>query len=282
MGITISPGVQYGAPFQAILAPGAGRYRDYCFPEPGYVVANLTQQVSGQRQGNGGEAGPTFARALYTADPGTPPPFVYNGVNTLVINATAGPAGQSFCFGCLCPRLAPSFITTDDCAVTRMYWIMAINQPPANANTDFGGYVMQVNSATPDMRLIAGIPGFGFQYASMSIVNFRIQGPNGLITIPLTAAPFDCSLLHIFELRLIPSTSVQWAFLQAFIDSVPVSLGAALNSSWAPGTNLPPLAISGGKLAFGPGVINNSLQGVGSLLLQQLRVISAPTFQDLF
>jgi hypothetical protein len=189
-------------------------------------------------------------------------------------------AGQGFACICLQPRLNPSFITTDDLAFTRIIWVgMAMGNPVGGAATDVGGYVIQANSATPDMRLMSGgIPGFGFQFPTQSTIQFVIRGPNGLVTLAIPQ--ISDLLLHTYELRILPSTRANYATLQAFVDGVPLAL-PALSSSWAPGTNLPPLLIVGGKLGFAPGLVNNCLASA-NLLINQLRVIQAPTLQDCF
>jgi hypothetical protein len=285
MGISIAPGVAYGFPFVPIVSPGNGRARDYSFPEPGFLVPNLTQQVSGQRQGNGGEGGPTFARTVYTADPGTPTgPVALNGVSMIAIVSGAA-AGQAYSFGgSLFPRLSPSLITADDQAFTRVIWNMCAGNAPGAANTDFGGYIVQPGSSTPDMRLMSGgILGFGFQISALGVggINLVIRGPNGLITLNLPT--LDSSILHALEMLILPGTRTNYAQLQAFADGVPIVL-PALSSSWAPGTNLPPLAIVGNRLGFSPGVINNCLAGANLLLnaTAGLRVMTAPTLQDLY
>lgn len=285
MGISISPGVAYGAPYVPIASPGDGRFRDYSFPEPAYLVPTLTQQVSGARQGNGGELGPTFARTIYTADPGQPTgPVASLGISVIAILSGAA-AGQSFSFGgSLFPRLNPSLISNDEQSYTRVIWNMAIGNPPGGAATDVGGYIVQPGSSTPDMRVRAGgINGFGFQFSSMGVggINFIIRGPNGLVTQNIPG--LDSSFLHVLELYILPGTRTSFAQLQVFADGAPVVL-PALSSSWAPGTNLPPLAINGNRLGFSPGVINNCGAAANVLLnaTAGLRVITAPTFQDLF
>jgi hypothetical protein len=278
MGISVA----LGGPFSAVSQPGAGRYRDYCFPEPAFLVASLTQTVSGRRPGSDGSTGfPLFGRAVYTADPGSNilGPTAYNGVNVATMLSGAA-AGQSNACICLVPRLNPSFIATDEIAYTRIIWLMAIGNAPGAVNTDFGGYVVQAASATPDMRLMSGgILGFGFQFPSLTSVQFVVRGPNGLVTLAMPSIT-DSTILHAYELRILPPTSTQFAQLQAFVDGAPLAL-PALSASWAVGTNLPPLAILGGKLGFAVGAVNNSL-AAANLLIQQLRVINAPTLADLF
>lgn len=285
MGTSIAPGVAYGGPFAPVTAPGAGRTRDYSFPEPGFLVPTLTQPVAGQRQGNGGEVGPTFARTIYTADPGQPTgPVASLGVSVIAILSGAA-AGQGFGFaGSLYPRLVPNLISYDDQAFTRVIWNMCIGNPPGGANTDVGGFIVTPAASAPDMRVMANATnGFGFQFSSMGVggINFVTRGANGLVTTNIPG--LDSSFLHALELIIIPGTRTSYAQLQCFADGVPVIL-PALSSSWAPGTNLPLLAVNANRLGFAPGVINNCL-AVTNLLLNAtagLRVVTAPTYQDLF
>lgn len=278
MGTSLA--VQFGGPYSATQLAGTGRFRDFSFPEPAYLQGSLSQTVAGQRQAAvGATAAPLFAKSVYTADPGSPTgPVAFNGVSVMAILSGAA-AGQSFACGCLCPRLNPSAITVDEFAYTRIIWIMALGNPPSGAATDVGGWVVPFASATPDMRSVAGgISGFGFQFQSMSQVQFFTRGPNGLVT---TAIPAMTDVnLHAYELRILPPTRTQYAQLQAFLDGAPIAL-PALSSSWAPGTNLMPLAISANRVGFAPGVINNC-GASANLLVQAHKTIVAPTFADLF
>lgn len=276
MGTSLA--VALGGQFSSIVSPGAGRYRDLSFPEPAWLAATLAQTVSGVRPGSNGATGfPLFAKTVYTADPGTPTgPVASLGINVMAILSGAA-AGQGYCCICLQPRLVPTPITVDEIAFTRIIWIMACGNPPANATTDIGGYVVIPNSATPDMRVMGGISGFGFQFSSMTTPQFVAQGPNGRILTPTAINDIN---YHAYELRIIPSTRTQYAQLQAFIDDVPFPL-PALSSSWAPGTNLPSPSITANKVGFGVGVINNCLASC-NLLINQVRIIQAPTLQDCF
>ena len=273
--------VALGNPFNASPLPGAGRWRDYCFPEPAFLGPTLNQQQAGIRPAsNGATAFPIFARTVYTADPGQPTgPVMFNGVNVMAVLSGAA-AGQGFACTCIQPRLTPTPLTVDDMAFNRIVFIgMGMGNPPGGAATDVGGYVVIPNSGTPDMRVMSGgISGFGFQFPTQSTVQFVIRGPNGLVTLAIPQ--INDLLLHTYEMRILPSTRTAYAQLQVFVDFVPLAL-PALSSSWAPGTNLPSIAITSNRMGFAPGLINNCLASA-NLLINQLRVIQAPTLQDCF
>lgn len=167
---------------------------------------------------------------------------------------------------------------------TRIVWIFCGSGIAPNAGLDFGLEFVQP-SALGSRILVDAVAGFGFRLADANTLQFIVRGPNGLVTVALTAAPFDLTTWHVLDIRIVsasgppafinPATLGPDATLTVRLDGQVLNLGA-LNSSWATGTNLPPTPLGAGSMGFVP-TMPFSPNPINNAWVYQLRFMQAPT-----
>lgn len=261
----------------ATLAPsGAGRFQDWIWP--GRLTAcgqGVTMDTScTSRNGSASQAGITlgFGGGINV------PVAVNAGVACVRMPCGPGAVGVAFRVPMLMLlRTTKQFISAayDDQAVYRYVWMFAGDGVAANAGQDFGLEFIQTGAAG-GARILADVGfGFGFRVADANVLQFIARGPNGLVTTPFTAAPFNTALWHTLDLRIKSATDTSEATLDLRLDDQVVNLGPA-NSSWAPGTNLPPSALVGAQVGFEAQLVS-AAGNVNNLYTHQLRFMTAPT-----
>lgn len=146
-------------------------------------------------------------------------------------------------------------------SATRIVWSFCGSGIAPNAGNDFGLEIVPIGGFGTGRILLDASPGIGFRLADANVLQLLIRGGNGLITVPLTAAPFDLTKWHVLDIRIV-SANIADATLTIRLDGVVQNIGA-LNSSWAVGSNLPRIAVNAATVGFmpclvcNPGVINN-------------------------
>lgn len=125
--------------------------------------------------------------------------------------------------------------------------------------------------------------GWGFQLVDANTVQFISRDGAGLVTTPITAAPFDVTLPHVYEMRIQQATTDAEAQMQVLIDGAPIALPLS-QSSWAPATRRLPPNINGsgsGGLGWNVWIINRGGQ-ICTLGCYQVRVVGAPSLLATF
>lgn len=261
------------------LSPGAGRMIDFLWPDPGNATATMRTRLmaasnaTGQTQANGAAIS-EIHDAIYEMD------YV-----TLTTAATAGSeAAVAFSGGVSVLHFNTKSnlgvpAPCNDMLVTRLYANMFIPQgasgPLNDGLHDFGFFLLKNGANLP---LSSNGQGFGFQIADAHTVQFISRDNTGVVTTPLTAAPFDCTVPHCYEMRITAATNSTDARLQALIDGAPVALPVS-QSSWAAATRrLPPNVTGGGGATLGwiPTLVNFAGQ-IATLGIHQVRIIVAPS-----
>jgi hypothetical protein len=251
------------------LSPGAGRYRDYCWPDPALNTSAPALNVGnriGASSPNGGKVG-------YGGGAGNDPLGVWKGVNCAQILSTAV-GGNAYVFDVMAMHvknvrqaIPPS---NDDEACYRIYCNMAAQNTP-NAGQEYG--FNMIRRDTNGRILQDNAWGFGIRFVDVNTAEMLINGPNGLVRFNVFAG--DVTAWHSYEFRVQSATATADATLQLRIDGVVVAL-AAVNSTWGAGTNLPGNVLSVGRSGFCATLQNNSGL-VNSLFVSALRFISGPT-----
>lgn len=267
--------VAYGGPFIPPGSGGAARYRSYIWPDPLQLAANAgaVQQSVGVR-GRMATGGPSNVFAGYGG--GNAVQIVNGMAGYAITNVLAGGGGYRF-QGNICQLktsrslIGPPF---DDQSVIRVWANLACSSgTPA---TQDQGLVL-VHPGGIAQRIIADLAiGFGFQIGQTGIVSFLIRGPNGLLTLPITAAPFDVTKHHTYEMWLVSASQSADANLSAFIDNVAVPL-PALSRSWGPGSNLPPSVFISGECNFAVQLTSDPKINGAVMHIQQLGIAWGPT-----
>lgn len=258
------------------VPPGAGRFRDWVWPDPAGLDANPTPFV-GDRLGATLVGNAPLAISIGFGGGTTTSVNVVNGADCASINST-GAAGAGYRFdNSMLAHVKTSLNTvpfqTDDETCYRVICIMAMQNVPT-PGTDYGYYL--TTSGTNGRVLADAAVGFGFQIQDGVVVNFVTRGGLGLVSTPITGAGFDTTAFHAYELRITSASAVAQASLAILIDNVPVSTVPATITSWGAGSALPPSAVNGGRVGFRASLYNTS-GVINALFVQKLRFLSAPT-----
>lgn len=276
--------VGVGARFSNII-PGTSRFRDWIWPDPTQLNQNPSSEL-GARLGtltHGSGASPATALTTDYNGGGSNNIGFWNGIMCSAV--TSGPAagqGRSLRFDGMA-----GFVKTsknligpfqDDLHCWRFLWNMAITAATPDTSRDCGGWLV-IPNVNP--RPIAdNAKGFGFRYKDANTVVFFANGNNGYTETPLTAAPFDVTAWHSYELAIQGATSAQDASLVAYIDGAAKPL-PTLFGSWATGSNLPFSGILGGRGGFAPAVCNVANSSL-TLVVQQVRSMCGPFISSLY
>lgn len=259
--------------------PGAGRMRDFEWPEPAFLRNAPNAVVTNRLATELGGGGASPSALVGSVGGGTADSvLVVQGVDVVVMNSTVA-AGVFKRFDPMMfhPKTVLNAITpgSDDAHVTRVLFNLAIKIAPAS--NEVGCSITHTTIASG--RIISDLAtGFGIQLQGLNVAQFLVRGPNGLIVRPLTAAPFDCTQLHTYEFRIIGATATSAAQLQVLIDGV-VQVMPATSQSWAAGTDLPSPAVLGGVVGFSPAIYNTA-QNINQLYVQKVRMMQGPTVRS--
>lgn len=257
--------------------PGAGRFRDWVWPDPGNLDGNPTPFV-GDRIGATLAGSSPVATSIGFGGGTTTLSATVAGIDCAQLLSTAG-AGIGYRFdSSMMAHIKTSLnaipFPCDDETCFRVIVNMALGLTPT-PGTDYGYYLTTAN--TNGRVLADAAVGFGFQIVDGNVVNFVTRGGLGLISIALTAAPFDTTAFHAYEMRVTSATAIAQASLAILIDNVPVASVPATVTGWGPGSALPPSVLFGGTRAgFRVGVYNTS-GIINGLFVQKIRFMSAPT-----
>lgn len=263
------------------VPPGAGRFRDWMWPDPGNLD-NPPTSFTSNRLGTTLVGTNPVAATLGFGGGTTTLAATINGIDCAQIVSTAA-AGAGYRFdNTMIAHIKTTLNSVpfqcDDEQCFRVFCTMALQNPPT-PGTDYGFEMVQ-GSGTGRI-LQEALNGFGFQLQTANIVNLIVRGPLGLLTVALTAAPFDTTQFHTYELRITSASSNLDAGLAVLIDNVPVAGLPVTVTSWAAGTGLPASALVGGRVGFRAAVYNVS--GINNaLFVARLRFMSAPTMQGTF
>lgn len=261
------------------LSPGAGRFLDFMYPQLNTQVGptangslRLGQSLAGVTLASGNGATLTYLRdATYEMD----------YVNMLV-TATAGNLAAVEFNGvglhlCTKPRggVAPLL---NDLLVYRLLATMFVPGGAFPLNDGFRDFGFQVVKQGIGRIVGSGQFGWGFQIVDANTVQFISRDEAGLVITPITAAPFDTTIPHCYEMRISSATATTDALLSILIDNVPQELPVS-QSSWAVATRRLPANIPGGgngALGWVPWILNSGGQPC-SLGLMQFRMVAAPS-----
>lgn len=162
---------------------------------------------------------------------------------------------------------------------TRIIWAFCGSGTAPAAGADFGLEIVQPASGLGQRILTDAVNGFGFRLADANTLQFITRGPNGLITVNLVV---DTTTWHVLDLRIVSASGTPTgggagpdATLTVRLDGQVLNLGT-LNSSWAAGTNLPPVTASGGTMGWMPTLVWNP-NPINNSWTYQLRFIQAPS-----
>jgi hypothetical protein len=281
MGSTLaSLSVAAGFPFQAPGPGGAGRYRSYTFPDVSGLFVTTTSPSNAGVRGRIATGGPGILSSAFgggfTALPG-----LVNGLAGLLITNNPG-SGCIRLQGQICnvktARTHVQPAVADDSTCYRVWANLACSNGAPNTN-DQGLYMIQPGGVTPRI-IIDGGAGFGFLVGQTGIVSFVVRGPNGLIITPLTAAPFDVTAHHTYEMLIAGMTPTSNGSLTALIDGIVAPL-PALSRTWGPGTNLPPNVTFSAESGFVPAIISSNGILNSTVHAQQVTVAFGPTIGSL-
>lgn len=262
----------------ATLAPaGAGRFEDWIWPSRATAAgaAAITPACTGRNR-VGDILGATAA--------------IGGGATAPVADVRLGvPSVRMFCDAVngvsfqFYPPMGIFFKSTksavnpidDDIAVTRIVWTFCGSGIAPGAGLDMGLEISQLGGAAAAKRiLVDATNGFGWRLADANVLQWIVRGPNGLVTLNVTAAPFDLTIWHTLDMRITSATSTDEASLTVLLDNAPVNLGV-LNSSWAAGTNLPPIAQLAATVGYVPNLVCNP-NPINQFWTYQLRCMRAP------
>jgi hypothetical protein len=107
-----------------------------------------------------------------------------------------------------------------------------------------------------------------------------VRGPNGLITTNLTAAPFDITVHHTYEVWVIGATPTADAFLVVLLDGVQQNV-PILSRSWQAGSNLPANTTLSGESNFAVQATADSHVLNGTFHIHQIGIAWGPTLGSL-
>jgi hypothetical protein len=282
MGISLSSlGVAYGAPFQAPASAGAARYRSYVWPDPSQLFVTTAIPNTVGVRGRISSVGLGVQTSNF-AGGATNFPGLVNGLAGALITNNPGSLLIRI-QGQICniktqrgQHIQPA--TADDSTCSRV-WANLACSTGAPITNDQGLYMVQPGGITPRVILDGGA-GFGFLVGQAGVVSFVVRGPNGLILTPLTAAPFDVTAHHTYELLIAGVTPFSDGSLTALIDGIAAPL-PALSRSWGPGTNLPPNVTNAAESGFVPAITSSNGVLNSTVHVQQLGIAWGPTLGSL-
>lgn len=256
-------------------SPGAGRFRDMVWPDPGNLDSPPTSFV-GNRLGTSLVGTNPVAETMGFGGGTTTLGATIFGIDCAQIVSTAA-AGLGYRFSnsmMMHIKTTVNAITpaNDDEQCYRVFCNMAMQFAPT-PGTDYGFEIVQ--GAGTSRILQEALPGFGFVIQDGNVVNFIVRGGLGLVTTALTGAPFDTTQFHSYELRVTSATALVPAGLAVLIDNVAVTTLPAAVTSWGGATALPVSALAGGRTGFRPAVYNVSAIN-NALFVQKIRFCSAP------
>lgn len=259
------------------LPTGAGRFQDFLWPDPIGGLENGAGASFRSRIG-GGIAMPG-AVVLFG---GGLPAIVgtFGGDAFQVLQAGVGIGSQRLFYPgfpvMLRTSRTPIDGTVDDCAVYRFVITMGCSAA-VGANGEMGFQLSQYNAGGGQRIIGDNSPGIGINLPNgTNQVDLLVRGPNGLVTTTLAvpgSAPFPAST---FDLRFFSATATADAFWTLRVNGSVIAL-SAINSSWgAPGTNLPPVASSGGAVGFTPSLVAAG-NAATLLTVRSCQLIAAPS-----
>lgn len=259
------------------LPSGAGRFQDFWWP-------NLIDPVGVNSTMRPRTGSATALGSLANIGGGSSPGWnVRNG--SPVAQLTSGVAvnvGIQVIFYPGLPvmlRTSRSAISpaVDDCAVYRFVINMAGFGTTVGAGEDFGFEIVRFAGNGVGIRLDKGdIPGIGLRIQSANVVHFLVNGPLGRNFFALTAAPFDTTQLHSYDLRLFSATPTADARLTLRIDGAVQALPATMSDWGAPGSLLPPMQGTAGFVGFVPTLVSCA-GSLNFLYVQQMHMCCAPS-----
>lgn len=250
------------------LSPGAGRFRDFIWPDPAALDNPPAAQITSRD----------------------------STINTAGAVVTGGPCGNAAWLGVECASLGSNgaggtTILRFDGGMNMHIKTARVAIPPANDDEHcFRVYCNMAIAAAPNAGaemawnctaadgngwLTGGSPatGWGFYFADANSVFLRARGPNGTVVTQVLAG--DVTQWHSYELRITNATATADAQFQVRIDGVVVNVPPAF-SSWAAGTNLPGAAVRATRVGFRP-VLASGDGKANQLYVSCLRMMSAPT-----
>lgn len=267
------------------LPPGAGRIIDVMWPDPYDVTAQdpircrigptATADRTPTITGLGGGVAPSIS--------------VYKGVDAVVYNCTAVPAGRKATFsgpGSLHIRTTKGYAPPtldDDLGFMRILVTMSSAQTPGTLR-DFG---MQITQAATGCIYRDGASGFGFNIdvsGGNPILDFVVRGPNGLLhNTGGNLATVDTTKWHTYEIRIQSATANAEASMTPYVDGVPVTGLAATTLSWATGTDLPPSVVTGSSIGFNVVFVSDGNAAAGlATPFAGVRIQVAPSLNSIF
>jgi hypothetical protein len=267
--------VATGDRFTPFVPAGAGRSQDWNWPD-NYVNAINTncisragvQRVCGQTIAGGASVitatinGEDTAQLL-TAAPGDLMSFSFDPVLNFHIRTSLGNDGVE---------------GDDDFNFWRTRVRMAFGIAPTNDNAHDYGFQVSRTLGTTGFVLKDANDGWHLQLESATVVRLFVRGPNGLISTAITAAPFDTTKFHTYEMRFWGATVRNPARFQLLIDGTPVSLPTA-TTSWAAGTNNPSSVLTAGRTGFRP-MITNFPGLANGLYVSRVKLIAAQNLDN--
>jgi hypothetical protein len=257
------------------LPAGAGRFQDFVWPDPLQLGAGIN---SNSRPRVGMVTAPGNVANIGGGT--TSIAAVQNGVPCVQVpSAVASGTQKQFYPGFSCWwRTSKSLISprVDDAFVYRFLWNFAGAGIALVGARDFGFEIVRFAGPAVVARLVGdNVPGIGFRIQDANTLQFLVNGPNGLQTVNLTAAPFDTTKFHSIDLRVFCASATADASLTVRLDDSPVALSTA-NSSWSAGTNLPAMQGTGSFVGFVPTIVSDAAAN-NSFFVQTLRMICAPS-----
>lgn len=261
----------------SLLPPGAGRFQDFIWPDPLEYLQPGIGCTFRSRTGGGAEM-PGQTLVFAGGVPGGAP-NVALGQPFVSLPCDVANAGTQRLFYpgfpvTLRTSRSPIDGRTDDCAVYRFVLTWAPSFVALGAGGELGFQLSQYNGGA-GQRIIGDVtPGIGINLSDGNTVTLIVRGPNGLVStvLPGVVSPFLC----VFDLRFFSATATVDAYWTLRVNGALVPL-SAINSNWgAPGTNLPPAAVSGSSCGFVPSLVS-SAQNSNALNVQLFELIAAPT-----
>lgn len=277
-----SVAVSLGYPYTPPGPTGAGRYRSYTYPDVSGLLVTTTSPSNMGVRGRIATGGPGVLSSAFGGGFAGPFPALVNNIPGLLItnNPGSGMIKMQGQIGNVKTARGQHVQSqaADDSTCMRVWANMQVSNGAPITN-DQGFYMVQPGGVTPRV-IIDGGAGFGFNIGQTGVVSFVTRGPNGLITTALTAAPFDVTQHHTYEMWIQGMTPTSDGSLTALIDGIVVPL-PALSRNWRAGTNLPPNVTLSAESGFVPAWVTSNGILNSTVHMHQLGIAWGPTLASL-
>jgi hypothetical protein len=263
-------------------SPGAGRWADWCWPDPLFTtltssgVLQIRNRMNNQTAicafgsyGGGSSVANVIANTGQGTIMGGPCVQMVAGASDgqgQILRMSAGP----FMLINTKPTATKVLAQYNDFGVWRIYANIAYGVYAGGGAVDSG---LQITN-TGGLLIAQGVAGFGFNRTAAGVIKFTIipVALGGATVFTLTsAATFNELLVHSYEVICFAATPSSKAILMVLIDGVVV-----LQLFWNPGVNMPDF--SGTQLGFTTQIVHG--QANSSLYVScigGIRIIQAPT-----